>query len=145
MIPTVTSLKIKNKNYKINSKLDCTSSGIYVAVCSTCDETYVGQTSTAFKTRFNGHRHKWVNATESQNRDDTALLDHYREFHKNIYEKWCFDYPTSKKEQSGFDRAFKIVFVDKVGANLSQQEDFWKQKLQSSINRCNILLPSITY
>jgi len=79
MIPTVTSLKIKNKNYKINSELDCTSSGIYVAVCST--------------TR----------------------------------------------------RAFKIVFVDKVGSNLSQQEDFWKQKLQSSINRCNILLPSITY
>ena len=145
MIPTVSSLKIKNKNYKINSKLDCTSSGIYVAICSTCEETYVGQTSTAFKTRFNGHRHKWVNATESQNRDDTALLDHYREFHKNIYDKWCTDYPTSNKEQSGFDRAFRIVFVDKVGANLSQQEDFWKQKLQSSINRCNILLPSITY
>ena len=145
MVPTVTSLKIKNKNFNISANLDCAASGIYVAICTTCDETYVGQTSTKFLTRFNGHRGKWVNATESQNRDDTALLDHYREFHKNIYEKWCKDYPASRKEQSGFDRAFKIVFVDKVGDNLLQQEDFWKKRLNSSINRCNILLPSITY
>lgn len=86
-----------------------------------------------------------VNTKNSHKINDTALLDHYREFHKIIYEKWCKDYPVSKKEQSGFDRAFKIVFVDKVGDNLSQQEDFWKKRLNSSINRCNILLPSITY
>jgi len=130
MVPAVTSLKINNKNFKITANLDCAASGIYVAICTTCDETYVGQTSTKFSTRFNGHRGKWVNATESQNRDDTALLDHYREFHKNIYEKWCKDYPASRKEQSGFDRAFKIVFVDRVGDNLLQQEDFWKKTLE---------------
>lgn len=142
MVDTTTSFKNKNKKFRINSKLNCKSSGIYVAICTQpgCEESYVGQTSTSFSTRFSGHRNKWVKAPPSQhNRDDTALLDHYREHHLSKYQGWKNDV------QMGFDKAFKLIFVDKVGQNLAQQEDLWKMKLQSSINRCNIITPTITY
>ena len=143
MVQTATELKIGTKNYPIKSLLDCKSSGIYVAVCTQtgCEETYTGKTSNKFSTRFSGHRGKWVNAEESQqNSDDTALLDHYREYHKSVYQDWC----KSDKILTGFDEAFKIYFVDKVGDNLTQQEDFWQTRLNSKINRCNIITPSIT-
>ena len=48
MVATSKNLKIKNKTYKINGKLNCKSCGIYVAVCKiqSCQENYVGQTIT---------------------------------------------------------------------------------------------------
>jgi hypothetical protein len=93
---------------------------------------------TSFKTRFSGHRSQRKGAKES-NKDETALLDHYRNTHPTIYEECCI----KKIAQTGFDKSFSLVFIDKVGTKLSEQEDFWKQRLQSSINRCNIITPAI--
>ena len=106
----------------------------------------MGQTTTEFRTRFGNHRHKWVNgtATNFKNRDETALLDHYRANHPQIYEQWCHQYPKSAKQQHGFDHAFKLVFVDKVGQNLLEQEDIWQTKLKSKINRQKIITPAVT-
>ena len=135
-----------NKKFKINSKLDCNSAGIYVGKCTqpNCHATYVGQTTNAFRTRISQHRSKWVKGeqnTSNLNRDDTAFLDHYREAHNDVYQNWR----DTNEQQVGFDQAFKLVFVDTVGANLSKQEDFWQKKLASSINRCNIITPAIIH
>ena len=118
MVATSKTLKIKNKTHKINGKLNCKSSGIYVAVCviPNCQENYVGQTITAFNTRFNAHRGKWVGAPVSEQRDDTALLDHYRNKHSEIYRNWC----NTNAILTGFDQAFKIYFVDEPGNNCKQ-------------------------
>ena len=136
----ILQVKIENKikKFAIKTKLTCTDAGIYVASCNNCDETYVGKTMTSFKTRFSGHRSQWKAGKES-NKDETALLDHYRNNHPTIYEDWCF----RKIAQHGFDKSFSLVFIDKVGSKLSEQEDFWKQRLQSKINRCNIITPAI--
>ena len=138
-----TKVKHKFKTFKLKSNLNCKSSGIYVALCSqeNCHESYVGQTTTEFRTRISQHRNKWVKGGIASllNRDDTALLDHYREFHPEIYKKWV----TEKVPMVGFDQAFEIVFADKVGHNLLEQEDSWQKRLQSSINRCRIILPEI--
>jgi hypothetical protein len=76
----------------IRAKLDCDSAGIYVAICTRkgCNHTYVGQTAQSFHNRWNQHRRHWVGKTESDTeRDDTALLDHYRNFHATTYKRWC--------------------------------------------------------
>jgi len=146
MVATGSTLEVKIKNklkkFKLNSKLDCNSSGIYVAKCTqnNCHDTYVGQTSKPFRTRISQHRSKWTTGAETY-RDDTALLDHYREFHFEVYQNWC----NNNAVQVGFDRAFKLYFVDKVGENLSKQEDFWQKRLSSRINRCKIITPAITH
>jgi len=137
MVKTVSKITTKNLTLPIKTKLNCRSSGIYVAICNICEETYTGQTSTSFSKRFNNHRQKWIEGPVS-NRDDTALLDHYREHHSFSLSGWKND------PQMGFDKAFKLVFVDKVGSNLAKQEDYWKMRLKSSINRCTIITPTIT-
>ena len=105
-----------------------------------CSENYVGQTGDQYNRRFNQHRKSWVSAIPSQNRDDTALLDHYRDKHPEIYNSWVAD---PKEPLNGFDKAFEIMFLDKVGANLLEQEDLWQKRLNSSLNRCRIYLPAI--
>ena len=150
MVDTVSKLKVKiqnkTKTFAITSSLNCKKAGIYVAICTNCDDTYVGQTTTEFRTRLANHRFKWVDgaATNFKNRDETALLDHYRANHSEIYKQWCHQYPKSDKQQHGFDHAFKLVFVDKVGLNLLEQEDIWQTKLKSKINRQKILTPAVT-
>ena len=146
MVDTGTEIRIrvngKNINITPKCKLDCNSRGIYTAICTqpNCNANYVGQTSTTFRTRFNGHRSKWVKKAASQaNRNDTALLDHYREFHPNVHQNWC----DKGAVLSGFDQAFRIVIIDKIGPNLLEQEDFWQKRLRSKINRCNIITPAI--
>lgn len=134
----------KIKTFKIKSDLNCKNNGIYVAKCTQtdCEQTYVGKTSTNFSTRISGHRNKWLKADPSEGRDDTALLDHYRMYHSEIYQNWFNT--LSKAELVGFDRAFQFVFVDKIGPNLTEQENFWKTQLKSQLNRCNIITPTIT-
>ena len=141
MVQTTSKLVIGKDKCQIKYDLNCRSSGIYVAVCTQqgCKDSYVGKTVTSFSKRFNGHRGKWVGAGPS-NKDDTALLDHYRYNHADTYRTWIND----KKVVAGFDEAFLIYFVDRVGDNLTQQEDYWKNRLNSKINRCNIITPSIT-
>ena len=141
MVPTTSILVIGNDKCQIKYDLTCKNSGIYVAVCTQlgCKDNYVGKTSTSFSTRFNGHRNKWVKAGPS-NRDDTALLDHYRINHAEAYRNWI----DQNKVLAGFDEAFSVYFVDRVGENLTLQEDYWKTRLNSKINRCNIITPSIT-
>ena len=143
MVATAAELIIGDRKYPIKAILTCKDCGIYVAVCSQpgCEECYVGKTSRYFSLRFDGHRFKWISAEPSQGKDDTALLDHYRLKHPEIYEKWRND---DTEVLDGFDKAFKIYFVDSVGKNLTVQEDFWKTRLKSSVNRCNIILPTIT-
>ena len=83
-----------------------------------------------------------MKADPSEGRDDTTLLDHYRMYHSEIYQNWFNT--LSKAELVGFDRAFQFVFVDKIGPNLTEQENFWKTQLKSQLNRCNIITPTIT-
>ena len=88
------------------------------------------------------HRRHWVGKTESDTeRDDTALLDHYRNFHATTYKRWC---STKTILLDGFHLAYKVIFVDRVSHNLTEQEDFWHKRIKSQINRCKIFTPKIT-
>ena len=77
--------------------------------------------------------------TCTSDRDDTALLDHYRNKHSDIYKNWV----VAKRPMNGFDLAYTIVFVEAVGENLIHQEEFWFRKLRSTINREKIMHDTI--
>ena len=47
------------KTYNINNKLNCRNFYIYAAICTHCPATYVGQTITSFKDRWNAQRNCW--------------------------------------------------------------------------------------
>ena len=139
MVQTSKLVIVGDKSFPIkSSKLDCKSAGIYVGVCTqpNCTETYTGKTSTKFSTRFNGHRLTWAKApTTKTNRDDTAFLDHYRDYHPEVLNSW------QNELLKGFDKAFKIFFVDNDEGNLTTKESEWQNLLRSSINRCTISTP----
>ena len=145
MVRVTKKLKINNKTYKITDRLTCESSGVYAYICTECGAIYVGQTTQSNSKRATGHRNHWTSWTSNSvsqnnqnNRDDTALLDHYRNFHPVTLDSRKND------DLKGFDKSFEIVYLDNGGSNLSQREDFWKMTLKSSINRCDIITPSIT-
>ena len=142
LIPMV---MLYSKTHKLKHDLDCKSRGIYVALCSLCSETYTGQTCTSFSKRLSSHRFHWSHdgkkSAKSSNTDETALLDHYRQHHPAELQRHF----ANESETKGFDKAYKVVFVDCVSGSLDVREDFWKQKLQSSINRCNIMTPKVLH
>ena len=52
MVTTTDKIKTKDgRIFKLKQELDCKDFGIYVAQCTTCQETYVGQTVTSFSKR----------------------------------------------------------------------------------------------
>ena len=134
----INSIEFLDVNHSFDSA-DHMQTGLFVKPKAQNDGI-TGQTSKPFRTRISQHRSKWTTGAETY-RDDTALLDHYREFHFEVYQNWC----NNNTVQVGFDQAFKLYFVDKVGDNLSKQEDFWQKRLSSRINRCNIITPAIIY
>ena len=143
MVRVTKELVINNRKFKITDRLTCESSGVYAYICTECGAIYVGQTSQSNSKRATGHRNHWTSWTSlsvsENNRDDTALVDHYKNCHPDQLESRKND------DLKGFDKSFEIVFIDNGGRNLTEREDFWKMKLNSSINRCNIITPSITH
>ena len=132
------------RSHSLKQDLNCSSRGIYVAMCTTCPATYTGQTCTSFSKRLSGHRLHWSHdgkkSSSDKKTDDTALLEHYREHHPVELQRL-----SANTKTRGFDKAFQVVFVDSTSGSLDVREDFWKQKLKSSINRCNIVTPSILH
>ena len=131
--------------HTIKRDLNCKSSGIYVVLCTVCPASYTGQTCTSFSKRLSSHRYHWSHNGEKSSKgketDETALLDHYRHHHPEELQRHFANNSVTK----GFDKAFKVVFVDHVSGSLDVREDYWKQKLKSSINRCNIVTPSVLH
>ena len=114
----------------------CKDFGVYVAQCTKCQETYVGQTDTSFSTRWNAHRAKWKklstnrnsNSNQEQKNDlneDQALFEHYKTNHPRTLVE--INYELSK--------AYKIIFIEKPQKyNLDVAENYWIAKLKSKIN-----------
>ena len=91
MVDETKTIKTKTgKIFKLKQKLCCKDFGIYVAQCTTCAETYVGQTATSFATRWNGHRSSWKKFSEANKKEkdqnneineEQALFEHYIKHH----------------------------------------------------------------
>ena len=64
-------LTIQGKTVQLKPNLNCKTYGIYVAVCTRCDSSYVGQTKNSFSKRRTAHRFKW-------NRSKTLILNIYQ-------------------------------------------------------------------
>ena len=131
------------KKIKLTKKLNCSNSGIYFAQCEICQNGYVGQCSTCFSTRWNGHRAAWKgsilkNTAIDESSDKTALVDHYKKKHASILNSLVKNNITF-----GFDKSFKVIFIDdNTNSNLlDKKEDFWKVKTKASINRSKIITP----
>ena len=60
-----------------------------MAQCSTCQETYVGQTVTSFSKRWTSHRFTWKKMADGtlikkdKTNDEQALYQHYQMKHAN--------------------------------------------------------------
>ena len=130
----------EGKMFKLKHKLCCKNYGIYVAQCTKCAETYVGQTATSFSTRWTGHRAAWKKFSNSQQTKDKknelneeqALFDHYLKYHR-------------EDSNLKLTEAYKVTFIEEPRKyNLDLAENYWIAKLNSKINviksnfpRCN--------
>jgi len=139
---TVTDKKGKKWDLKLEKDLCCRDNGIYHVKCKNCSEVYIGQTCTSFRERFNGHRSVWRNAlannAEQKNEEHMSLFDHYAEKHQGILKN------LKNKVNGGFDEAFEITFVDRVGGRftLLEKEDFWTKRVGAKMNKNMIITPT---
>ena len=86
-----------------------------------CKQIYIGQTVTQFNKRYCGHRNEWLNAMKNikpnckldQITDKSALSDHYKSHHLDKFKEF-----ENLKPSYGFDKAYKIVFLEASGKNL---------------------------
>ena len=120
-----------NKSILLKTSLTCKDWGIYVATCLTCKHQYVGQTSTSFSSRWNGHRSTW-NKGILDCSDKAALRVHYNKCHQL----------TDDLALSG---AYVVTFVAKPDnkSMLDLFESQWIQKLKATININRTILPRV--
>ena len=114
------------------NKLNCRNFGIYVAICTHCPATYVGQTITSFKDRWNAHRNSWkknIGQTNIDDRNDqAALLKHYLTHHSDVLNK-C----------KNISSAWKVAFVEEPDpANIDRRETHWRDLLEDKTLTVNI-------
>ena len=146
MVNNTDCINIKGgKTIKIKQVLTCRDYGIYAAQCVLCKETYIGQTCTSFRTRWNTHRNDWremmkkkgtydypVNKdAEQENNDDKALFLHFETNHKqsinNMLNLWD---------------AYSVTFVERPRKNnLDAAENSWIEKTNAKINKARTHLP----
>jgi len=134
-VKSCTSITAENGAvYKIRQSLTCDNSGIYAVRCKLCKKLYTGQTMNAFKSRFTQHRTVWnkFKVTSSNMDDQASLLKHFQKVH-----------PAEYRKKPEFYKAWEITFVEEPlnSGNLDIYEDRWHNKLKSSINIQNMILP----
>ena len=125
--------KSTNKTYNISNKLNCRNFGIYAAIFTHCPATYVGQTITSFKDRWNAHRNSWkknIGQTNIDDRNDqAALLKHYLTHHSDVL-----------NECKNIISAWKVAFVEEPDPAILTDErriggTFWRIKHSQSTSR----------
>ena len=128
---TITN-KSTNKTYNINNNLNCRNFGIYAAICTHCPATYVGQTVTPFKDRWNAHRNSWkknIGQTDLDNKNDqAALLKHYLTHHPDVLKK-C----------KNISSAWRVAFIEEPDpTNIDMRETHWRDLLEDKRLTVNI-------
>ena len=128
---TITN-KSTNKTYNINNNLNCRNFGIYAAICTHCPATYVGQTITSFKDRWNAHRNSWkknIGQTDLDDRNDqAALLKHYLTHHPDVLKK-C----------KNISSAWRVAFIEEPDpTNIDMRETHWRDLLEDKRLTVNI-------
>ena len=131
VISTNTIKTPNNQIIRLKTSLTCKDWGIYVATCLICKHQYVGQTSTSFSSRWNGHRSTW-NRGVLDSTDKAALRVHYNKYHQL----------TDDLALSG---AYSVTFVAKPDNKtmLDLFESQWIQKLKATININRTILPKV--
>ena len=130
MISITNTIKSKSgKIFTLKKQLTCSNFGIYAATCTICLEQYVGQTTTSFANRWNGHRAVWKNGTSAEG-DAAALRNHYKNNH-----------PT--KHNIELAQAFNVTFIDAPNnaCNLDMLESRWIKRLDATVNINKTILP----
>ena len=120
-------LTIYGKTLQLKTNLNCKSYDIYVAVCTKCDSSYVGQTKNSFSNRWTAHRFNWNRSKSNFNpediSDENALFRHYHFKHNN------------NLERLNFNDAYEVAFLKQPSfKNLDYREHFWINKLKLNIN-----------
>ena len=125
-----------------NDKINCSSYGIYAAICSKCNNIYVGQTKNSFSDRWNGHRATWKKlqfrflAGEHDvrpERDEQSLFHHYVEHHQDALRTTT---------QLSLADAYSVLFLQEPPKHdLDFQENNWISKLDATINIQKTFLP----
>ena len=156
MVMDTEHIKTKDgKIFKLKQQLNCKNYGIYVAQCTTCQETYTGQTVTPFSKRWTAHRRTWKkianktnNTNKANNKNDGNNNNNNKEKKKNdeqaLYQHYENYHPEEiKKIQNQLSKAYKIIFVEKPPTHkLDTAENFWIHKLKSKINIMKAQLPN---
>ena len=131
MVNSITgSVKINKQKLKFKHQLTCKDKGIYCAVCTQpgCNQVYVGQTVLQFNKRYSGHRTEWLNSIKNKSTntkstqisDKSALSEHYKSCHASVFVSFSKIAITA-----GFDKAFKIIFIEASDTNVDQREDYY--------------------
>ena len=120
-------LTIHGKRVKLKPNWNCKSFGLYAALCTNCDNKYVGQTKNSFSNRWTAHRATWKKLKSKFNTEDIsdecALYRHYYYNHKN------------NLENLSIDEAYRVAFLEQpCFQSLDYKEQFWMDKLKSNIN-----------
>ena len=132
-------VKATNKagKYHVKDYITCKNAGIYLAECTQCPATYIGQAGINFSKRFNGHRQDFQKAQphieDDRYLDKSALAAHYHIHYSALKQRLL------TKPNSGFDSAYRITFVAKYTKgqkiHINTLEDTWYHRFGSEINR----------
>lgn len=133
MVQVCSTIATSNGNAHLNQDLNCSSYGIYVAICNLCKAQYVGQTKNSFSTRWRGHRATWNKFEYSQRNDKAALLRHYASKHG-----------AALRNKPEIAECFSVVFVEQPPMEkLDLCEAKWMQRTKATINIQRKVLPRV--
>ena len=121
------------KIFALKQTLDRSKYGIYVATCRLGHKQYIGQTINKFPKRWCQHGFIW-NQFKYDNIDDkAALLHHYHTFHR-----------LTLQTKPDITNCFFVTVAEQLPKHLSSiYENIWLNKLNATINKNKMLLPSI--
>ena len=118
-----------------------------IKLCKICKHLYIGQPSTRFSSRWNGHRATRKKMMERRSgkeekieqNDGCALFLHYLKRNREEIQK-------GGNSSNGLELsdAFEVIFVERVsGTSLNTAESFWLTNLKGTININKTFLPKI--
>ena len=110
------SSSVTGEKFKINHKLNCNDKClVYLLTCNKCHKQYVGQTTDAFRLRWNNYKSN----SRKFDRGENCMQEHlYRHFQSDQHE--------------GFLQDILVTLIDKTdGSEPTKRENYWMRTLRT--------------
>ena len=127
MVKNKEFVTIHNKKIKLSPNLNHKNSGIYLALCINCDNSYVGQTKISFSIRWSAHRNnckklKLKFSIKGLSDEFAQYINYYNIHNDNL-------------KNTNINKAYKVGFLQQPNfQNLDYKKIFWIENFKLTIN-----------